>query len=68
MVHPKNLPSLDSPCVRNCCLDSKDICMGCGRHLEEILRWQSASNSEREAILTRALQRRALAKPGPNAR
>ena len=26
-----------SPCVRNCCLDENDVCMGCGRHIDEIL-------------------------------
>lgn len=33
--------------------------MGCGRQLEEILQWQSASSLEREAILMRASMRRA---------
>ncbi|MEB5521801.1 DUF1289 domain-containing protein, partial [Vibrio cholerae] len=23
--------SYKSPCVRHCCLDDKDICIGCGR-------------------------------------
>jgi len=40
----------DSPCVRNCCLDEHDVCMGCGRELQEILRWQSASHEDREVI------------------
>ena len=46
-----------SPCVRNCCLDENDICLGCGRALEEILRWQQSSPGEREAILVAARQR-----------
>ena len=58
MPQAKNQPSIDSPCVRNCCLDGNDICMGCGRHIEEILQWHRASNSEREAILMRASARR----------
>ena len=37
----------DSPCVRNCCLDEGDICLGCGRTLDEILRWRDATEAER---------------------
>ena len=46
-----------SPCVRDCCLDEADVCMGCGRTLEDILRWHAASDEEREAILVAAKQR-----------
>ncbi|HSB95449.1 MAG TPA: DUF1289 domain-containing protein, partial [Spongiibacteraceae bacterium] len=51
-------PSLQSPCIRNCCLDGNDVCLGCGRELAEILHWHEASNAEREAILERASARR----------
>jgi predicted Fe-S protein YdhL (DUF1289 family) len=47
-----------SPCVRNCCLDDAQVCMGCGRELQEILRWREVSTAEREAILQRARARR----------
>ena len=43
-----------SPCVRDCCLDEAEVCMGCGRSLQEILRWQAASDEEREIILAAA--------------
>jgi predicted Fe-S protein YdhL (DUF1289 family) len=46
-----------SPCVRNCCLDESDICMGCGRHIEEILVWSQASNETRLEILELSRQR-----------
>jgi len=52
-----------SPCVRDCCLDENDVCMGCGRTLQDILRWHAASDEEREAILlaskARVAERRA---------
>lgn len=41
-----------SPCIRNCCLDEEDICMGCYRSLEEILIWHKASDDEKSEILT----------------
>lgn len=53
-------PDVPSPCVRNCCLDDNDVCLGCGRLLSEILVWRDAPASEREAILLRAAERRAL--------
>jgi predicted Fe-S protein YdhL (DUF1289 family) len=48
-----------SPCVRNCCLDEQDICMGCGRSLDEIRRWSEAEDAERSRILELAAARRA---------
>jgi uncharacterized protein len=46
-----------SPCVRNCCLDKADICLGCFRTMSEIVGWSQANNQEREAILLIAKQR-----------
>ncbi|MGH8371890.1 MAG: DUF1289 domain-containing protein [Gammaproteobacteria bacterium] len=65
--------TLPSPCIRNCCLDEHEICLGCGRSLDEIRDWGSASDSERQRILDQAAARRAerearfrsLLHPGP---
>jgi predicted Fe-S protein YdhL (DUF1289 family) len=46
--------TLASPCVRDCCLDEAEVCMGCGRELQEILRWHAAPDEERESILAAA--------------
>lgn len=43
--------SVSSPCVRNCCLDNDDICLGCGRTVEEIIRWGDAEDNEKLEIL-----------------
>jgi predicted Fe-S protein YdhL (DUF1289 family) len=43
-----------SPCVRNCCLDDDNVCLGCGRTLEEIVSWSAASDVEKRAILARS--------------
>lgn len=48
-----------SPCVRNCCLDEANVCMGCHRSLEEIVRWSTASPSEQREILARSKRRAA---------
>lgn len=51
--------TLPSPCVRNCCLDEQDVCLGCGRSLDEIRDWSAAADPERQKILERAAGRRA---------
>ncbi len=50
----------ESPCVRNCCLDDDDICMGCGRSLQEITHWSSSTIEDRKEILLRAADRKNL--------
>jgi predicted Fe-S protein YdhL (DUF1289 family) len=46
-----------SPCVRNCCLDQQDCCLGCGRLLAEILEWQQAGTARQQQIVSLAQQR-----------
>ena len=55
---PITMSELASPCVRNCCLDEADICMGCGRSLAEIVGWTKADNTGKAQILERAKARR----------
>jgi predicted Fe-S protein YdhL (DUF1289 family) len=60
--------SVASPCVRNCCLDGDDICMGCYRTLREICDWHSASTEEKRGILARCDERRATHVARPRTR
>ncbi|KFN50163.1 DUF1289 domain-containing protein [Arenimonas composti] len=55
-----------SPCVRNCCLDDASVCLGCGRHIDEIVAWHAADADEKRRILARARERREQRRP-PNA-
>ena len=48
---------IKSPCVRNCCLDRQDVCIGCGRTVEEIVRWGDAADVEKAIILKVAKKR-----------
>jgi predicted Fe-S protein YdhL (DUF1289 family) len=55
-----NLPPPDplaSPCVRNCCLDDANVCMGCGRSLQEIVAWGTATDADKAAILASSRER-----------
>lgn len=47
-----------SPCVRNCCLNEKDVCLGCFRHVNEIIGWQTFTDEEKLAILVTCTNRK----------
>ena len=53
------MSDITSPCVRNCCLDEQEVCLGCGRSLDEIKIWSEAGDTERLRILEHAARRRA---------
>jgi len=55
---PARQPAVKSPCIRNCCLDTHDICLGCYRSLTEICAWGEAGATERQEILRNAAQRK----------
>jgi len=44
----RNYPS---PCIRNCCLDDRDMCFGCHRTLDEIVGWSTSNDKEKKKIL-----------------
>lgn len=44
---------VESPCVRNCCLNSEDICVGCLRSLDEIKEWSLVSDEVKTEIVER---------------
>lgn len=48
---------VSSPCVSICALDERDICIGCHRTGDEILRWTQMSNDERRQVLVEVVQR-----------
>lgn len=48
----------NSPCIRKCCLDKKDICVGCFRSLDEILNWTKVDDATRQQFLKNAQQRK----------
>ena len=49
---------VDSPCIRNCCLDNDDVCVGCFRSIDEITRWSQSSSQEKTKILLEARKRK----------
>ncbi|WP_083918262.1 DUF1289 domain-containing protein [Methylosarcina fibrata] len=49
---------ISSPCIRNCCLDQAEICLGCFRSLSEIIGWGQADETTRRIILENTSRRR----------
>ncbi|EGR0108639.1 DUF1289 domain-containing protein [Vibrio vulnificus] len=52
----------DNPCIRHCCLNEEDVCLGCGRHLNEILGWTQSNAAQQQEILARSQARLAALK------
>ena len=42
-----------SPCIRQCALDDNQVCLGCGRTLDEIRRWAGMANEEKAQVWQR---------------
>ena len=42
-----------SPCINICKLDSDFVCEGCGRTIEEILKWSEYTYEQKQAVLDR---------------
>lgn len=51
---------IESPCIRQCCLDDKDICLGCFRHINEITGWQKLTIDDQKSIISRCELRKTL--------
>jgi predicted Fe-S protein YdhL (DUF1289 family) len=45
--------SVPSPCVDVCKLDNGFVCEGCGRTVEEILKWPEYNDKQKQAVLDR---------------
>ena len=59
-MNPRNR-SVESPCVRRCCLSDDDVCLGCYRTLNDILAWMRSTDDERREICHLAEARASLA-------
>jgi predicted Fe-S protein YdhL (DUF1289 family) len=59
---------VDSPCIGICKLDPAQVCIGCGRHVNEIIAWPYSTEAEQQEICERARKRRAAHERGSDAR
>jgi len=42
-----------SPCVDICKLDSDFVCIGCGRTIDEVLKWPEYTDEQKQEVLDR---------------
>jgi predicted Fe-S protein YdhL (DUF1289 family) len=42
---------MQSPCVARCGLNADDYCMGCFRHIDEVVTWSQKSDQQQKLIL-----------------
>lgn len=46
------VPIVESPCINICVMDeATGWCIGCGRTLDEIARWGSTNQADRDAVM-----------------
>lgn len=50
---------IESPCVACCKLDEHKVCVGCYRHINEIVDWNRRSEAELTAIMQQVAARKA---------
>jgi uncharacterized protein len=66
---PPPPPRVESPCIKVCVLDASNVCVGCGRTLEEIAGWSRMGvDEQRNACERAALRRQARAQRQSGAR
>jgi predicted Fe-S protein YdhL (DUF1289 family) len=58
MTHSSAPLRVDSPCIKLCVLDEAKVCLGCGRHVDEIAGWTQMTPAERHAANVRSDARR----------
>ena len=51
--------SVASPCINVCRLNMENICKGCFRTREEIVKWRTFNDNERRDIIEKAAERKA---------
>jgi predicted Fe-S protein YdhL (DUF1289 family) len=54
----QNEDNAQSPCIENCILNDKKICVGCFRSLVEIAQWSQMDDRMRLEVLDKAENRR----------
>lgn len=48
-----SVDSIESPCIDVCELDSDFVCIGCGRTIDEVLKWPEYTDDQKQAVLDR---------------
>jgi putative protein-disulfide isomerase len=60
LIIDNKICSIASPCIKKCCLNTQDMCLGCFRLLTEITNWQTMTELEKQQCLKKCIQRKSL--------
>lgn len=60
---PAPRPTVASPCIKVCVLDARQVCVGCGRTIDEITQWSRMTEEQQRQVVDRARQRHSEAAP-----
>ena len=56
---PSNsIKNIKSPCINNCQLNNRKICIGCYRSIPEITSWSTASETKKAYIIESCAKRK----------
>jgi predicted Fe-S protein YdhL (DUF1289 family) len=47
-----------SPCVQVCVLDDDQVCIGCGRTVDDVIAWTRLTDAQKWLVLEQSAQRR----------
>ncbi len=50
--------NINKPCIRQCCLNEEDVCLGCFRTFDDMLQWNKSSSEEKMKMLKMAKERK----------
>ena len=50
----KLISSVERPCIKKCCLNENDVCLGCFRTLDDMRTWHKSSKEEKIKMLSLA--------------
>lgn len=45
------MADINKPCIKQCCLNKEDICLGCFRSFNDMLRWNKAGIEEKKEMM-----------------
>lgn len=49
---------INKPCIKKCCLNEDDVCLGCFRTFDDMCRWNKANIEEKTQMLKVAQRRK----------
>lgn len=52
------MSTIEKPCIRQCCLDKNDVCVGCFRTFNDMKVWHKATTKEKSQMLVEAKERK----------